>query len=354
MSIRSCFPLLLIGALICAGPLPAAADDDDRLAELNLLRERFPQDVDHALARAQLLARNGDDAAALDDLRDAARLAPDYEDVWRIRYRLLLRQDDDAAKLELREVRQQAARRFPESSWWQESGDAESYQWTIVAGGSREQLDNGQPAWNQLFANASRSEDWGHYRFGVSRDSRFNEADVTLSLGGDVRIASGWLAGVDLAYANQPAFQPELGLGGHVSRKLPAGWAVDLMYLRREYTSVAVDSIAVSVEKYFGDYRVAYTLGNAHLNGAGSTLSHSLTGNWYYSDRASIGISIHGGDESESIGADRVQQSAVRGISLIGRRHLNERLALGWWLGTHEQGDYYRRSFLGVAVTFRI
>lgn len=354
MSTRSCFPLLLIGALMFAAPLPAAADDVDRLAELNLLRERFPHDVDHALARAQLLAHTGDDAAALDDLRDAANLAPDYEDVWRIRFRVLLRQDDEAARLELREVREQVARRFPESTWWRESMDAAPYQWTLVAGGSRAQLDNGQPSWNQLFVNASHSGDWGHYRFGISRDSRFNEADVTLTLGGDVRIASDWSAGLDLALTSQPSFQPELGLGGHVGRKLPAGWTVDLKYLRREYVSTAVDSIAVSVEKYVGDYRLAYTLGNSHLNGAGSTQSHSLTGNWYYSDSASIGISIHGGDESESVGADRVQQTAVRGISLNGRRRLNERLDLGWWLGTHEQGDYYRRSFLGVAVTFRI
>ena len=63
----------------------AVADDAATLAELNALRQQYPQDVDHALARGQLLARLGKDNDALLDLRDATALAPDYEDAWRVR-----------------------------------------------------------------------------------------------------------------------------------------------------------------------------------------------------------------------------------------------------------------------------
>ena len=346
--------LIVTGLLLWAAPVPVCADDATRLAELNDLRERYPHDVDHALARAQLFARLGNDDAALHDLREASDLAPDYEDVWRVRYTVLARQNGDAARAEQQQVVVEAARRFPESLWWRAGVPEQQPRWTLVAGAGHDRLDNGQPSWNQLFTTASRDMEWGRYRFGVSRDSRFNEADLTLSLGADLSMWSDWTAGLDVAVAPDPAFQSELAYGGYVGHALPDGWLLNLRYLRREYPAATVGSLVASVEKYIGDFRIAYALGSSHLHGAGDSLSHRLTGTWYYSDRASIGLNIYTGEESEAIGAGRVLQTDVSGTSISGRQKINERMHLDWWLGIHEQGDFYRRSFLGMAVTFRL
>ena len=347
--------VLIILAMLasCAWFSPAAANDEERLAELTELRERYPQDVDHALARGQVLARLGNDEAALRELREATRLAPDYEDVWRVRMAVLLRQDDEETQQELQEVIAEASRRFPGSSWWQGVIADEEPSWTITAGAGYERLDNDAPSWNRLFANASHARHWGGYRFGLSRDSRFDATDITTSIGANVNFGDDWSAGLDVAIVNNPAFQPESGYSAHVGRILRGGWEANLRYLRRNYSSATVSSVVAAVEKYAGDFRIAYSLGHSHLHGAANTLNHSLTLNWYYSTDASIGINVNTGEESEAIAAGQVLQTDVNGIGLTGRRRINERTDLNWWLGTHKQGAFYRRSFLGMAVTYR-
>lgn len=351
MSMRN-LPLLAC-ALMLAFSCATQADDETELANLTQLRQEFPFDVDHALARAQLLARLGEDEAALQDLRDAVVLAPDYEDVWRVRYALLRRQDSQSARRELDELRNVVEQRFPDSQWWRQPEAVVQPQWIIVAGGTHERLDSDLPSWSQLFVSAARERDWGRYRFGLARDSRFDKSDLTFSLGGDIELPSDWSAGVDVAIVGKSDFQPDLGYSAFVGRSLPDGWALNVRYQRREYATATVGSIVSTVEKYIGEYRFAYVLGYSHLHGAANSFSHTLTGNWYYSDRASIGINFNSGEESEAIGAGQVLQTDVNGFSVTGRQYLNDRTDLQWWLGTHKQGDYYRRSFLGMAVALR-
>ena len=331
----------------------ALADDEAKLAQLTELRQQYPHDVDHALARGQLLARLGKDDAALRDLREATALAPDYEDAWRVRYRVLSRQTSDAAKRELEELLGEAARRFPTSNWWKPPTVDKPWQWTITAGGTHEGLDNDLPSWNHLFANVGRERNWGRYRFGLARDSRFGESDLTFSVGGDVRLGPDWSAGLDMAVVDDPWFQPDLSVRAFAFRSLQNGWVANLLLQRREYATTAVNSIVPSVEKYISDFRFAYALGYSRLQGGGGSFNHTLTGNWYYGDRSNIGITISTGEESEAIGAGQVLQTDVVGIGVNGQQALNDRTDLNWWLGSHEQGDFYRRSFLGMAIAFR-
>jgi YaiO family outer membrane protein len=345
---------ICVGFFLCAWSSPADASDEEQLAELTVLREQYPHDVDHALARGQLLARIGENDAALEDLREASRLAPDYEDVWRVYAAVLMRENDEASRMELQAVVAESARRFPESSWWQNAVLADEPAWTIVAGAGHDKLDNNAPSWNQLFANASHARDWGSYRFGLSRDSRFGATDITLSVGAGTQFAANWSAGIDIATVSDPKFLPEWSYGGFIGRSLPGDWLLNLRYLQREYTATSVSSQVVVVEKYVRDYRIAYALGHSRPRGVSGSLSHSMTLNWYYSDRGSIGINFNTGEETEAIGAGQVLQTDVNGVGLTGRRRINERLDLNWWLGTHKQGDYYRRTFLGMAVTYRL
>jgi YaiO family outer membrane protein len=115
-----------------------------------------------------------------------------------------------------------------------------------------------------------------------------------------------------------------------------------------------VNSATGIVEKYVGSYRVAYAIGVSSLPGSSKLLNHGLTVNWYHNDRASLGVTINSGKEAEAIGPDQVLETTVRGVSLGGRRQLTDRLGLQWWLGLHDQGDYYRREYLGLAVSIKL
>ena len=58
------------------------------LAEFESLLAEFPDDVDYLLGRAQMQARLGQNAAAVETAERALVLAPNYEDVWQLRLQL--------------------------------------------------------------------------------------------------------------------------------------------------------------------------------------------------------------------------------------------------------------------------
>ena len=330
-------------------------NDAAALQELDALRNEHPDDVDYALARARVFARQGRDDEALEDLREAASLAPEYEEVWQFRYALLSRQTGKATRNERESVASEAALRFPDADWWRLDEPTVVTEWTVFVGAGHENLDIVLPSWIRQFVEISRVHvDRGRYRVGVARDERFDKADMSFSLGGDVFFGSEWSAGLDLSLVDSANFQPDFGYSAHVGRSLQEGWAFNLRYRRREYETATVGTATSAVEKYVGNYRIAYALGLSHLHGESNSVSHGLTVNWYYSDISSIGINVNTGEEAESIGPGQVLETDVRGITLVGRRELSNRLALQWWLGTHDQGDFYRRQYLGMAVTLRL
>jgi len=328
---------------------------DAALNGLNDLQREYPQDVDYVFARAQLLTRHGREREALDDLRRAVALAPDYEGVWQLRYTLLSRQHDEAAAFELQELLRDVAVRFPRAEWWRTTETDSAARWTVLVGAGHENLSNDAPSWNQQFVEVSREQDSaGRYRAGFSRDERFDNSDQSVLLGGDFSFASGWSAGADITMVSDPDFQPEMSYSGYVGRSLKDGWLVNLRYRRREYEAATVSSTTGVIEKYLNDFRIAYALGLSHLHGASNSLNHSLTMNWYYSDRSSVGVTLNTGKETEAVGPGQVLETDVRGMSLTGRRKLTDRFDLQWWLGLHDQGDFYRRQFLGMAVSIRL
>ncbi len=358
--------------LFCALAGSAAADPAKRfeharsltragehVAALNVisrLRKEHPHDVDYALARAQVLIRLELEAEALDKLRTAAVLAPDYETVWKLRYNLLDGSDDATAAAELSSIRSTAAMRFPDSDWWRTSEmDNDSSEWLIVIGAAHEELSGSLPSWGRQFVDGRYERpDGSAYFAGIARDSRFDNADVSLRLGAEWKIADVWRAGVEIGGVSDPAFQPDFGYAINVSRNFGDGWTAAVRLHGRDYPTTTSTALTSSVEKYIGDYRIAYGLGLGRLSGASPVASHALTVDWYFSERSSIGFSVNTGEEVEAIGAGRVLETDVRGVSLRGRRQLNRRIGLQWWLGWHEQGEFYERTYLGLALSYRI
>lgn len=309
----------LVQTLRKSGELDAA------LEELDDLRADYPHDVDYSLARAQVLVQLERDEEALAELAVAGDLAPDYVAVRILHARLLERM-----------------RLSPR-------------RWTLLLGAGHDDLSNNLPGWDNQFAELTLQRDPSRRYFArVARDARYDAADTSFGIGIENTWDSGWFAGTDLGIADSPAYQPELGYSVHAGKALSDGWVVDLRYRRKEYDSATVGSAIGTVEKYFGDYRIAYGLGWSRLHGGSNFGNHVLTLNWYYNDVSSIGVTLSTGNEAEALGNGQVLETDVRGVTLSGRRALTERLRLSWWVGTHEQGDFYRRRFLGVAVSIRI
>lgn len=338
-----------------ARSLAQSGEPDRAIDILDELRKEYPRDVDYPLARAQILAREGRDVEAIDDLHVALLLAPDYEEVWQLQRALLARQPGDEARHMYEAFLQAASSRFPDAKWWQAVQIEPTVQWSLLAGLGYQRLSNGLPSWDEQFVEIAREHDrWGRYRAGVARNARYDDSDISILLGGDVSFASHWLAGLSTTFASDPVFQPELEWNANVGRTLSAGWVVGLGYRHREYQDTAVSSVTGTVEKYIGDYRVAYAMGSSRLPDAPTLLHHGLTVNKYYDNGSRLGITLSSGKEAEVIGPGQVLETSVRGLSLNGSQQLTDRLGLQWWLGTHDQGDFYRRDYFGLAVSIQL
>ncbi len=338
-----------------ARALVQSGEPDQAIEILDTLRQAHPHDVDYPLARAQILASEGRDSEAIDDLHVALLLAPDYEDVWLLQHVLLARQPGDEARHEHEAFVQAASLRFPNATWWLAEPIDSTVRWSILAGVGYQRLSNDLPSWNDEFLEIVREHDrWGRYRVGIARNERYNRADLSVLLGGDVTFASNWLAGFTTAFSDDADFLPELEWSAHVRRSLYDGWAVGLAYRHRKYQDTTVASITGSVEKYLGSYRAAYAMGSSSLPGASALLNHRLTLNRYFENGFSLGVTISSGKEAEVIGPGRVLEMTVRGISLSGNKQLTDRFGVQWWAGLHDQGGFYRRDYLGLAVSIKL
>jgi len=321
---------------------------------LDTLRAEYPQNVDYAFERALCYAAIGDDSKAFAEVQEAIRLAPGYEDLWRLRFRLLARdasladQDTFSAWLE------EAETRFPESTWSARRNVA-SRSWVLTVGGSYDRLDRGFDDWNRQVVSLARTvKDTSRHAIELSRNARSSLTDYALGMTADYQLQSNWLAGAYLGLAADTEFMPEQDLLIHGGRVLAEGWVVDAGVRYRSFSTADVVSGTLMVEKYVSAFRAAYRFSVSSLPDTPSFNGHGLTLNWYYSDVANVGLAFGTGREIESLGGGRLLETDVTSLSVTGRHGVTDRVSIDWWLGMLDQGDLYRRRFLGLAVSIQL
>lgn len=333
--------------LTSTGKYPQALRYYDRLVREN------PENVDYSFGRAQILTWLHRDSEALTELKRAKRLAPDYEAVWRLDFSVAKRQRN--AIIDVEALREDAAKKFPSADWWKSATAPLSYKWRLTLGGSHEDLTNDRPNWGNQFVEldwkpGSESQVFAR----AERDSRFNASDGHYSIGGDWQLTNKWRGAVELVVSPSPNFHPKKGFLLHAHREIGDGWGADFRWRQRSYDSATVSSYSVAAERYFGNYRAAYSVNLSHLHNSENSLAHTLVLNWYMTDKSSLGIVLAVGEEAEAVAPGLVIQTEVESVTLSGRHKLNDRLALNWWAGAHRQGDLYRRRYVGLAVSVGI
>lgn len=321
---------------------------DAALGEFDALLAEFPNDADYLLGRAQMQARLGQDAAAVETAERALRLAPDYEDVWQLRLRLAERAGDDAAVAALRA---EVAARFPDASWWEPQPAPVEFRRWLSAGSGTDRLSNGAPDWSREHLRL----DWQAAAAGslfaeLSRSERFDESDSSLYVGGAWDALPDWQLGAGVAVTQDARFLPQRELSFDATRAWARGWGTAFGVRQRDYATGDVSTYSVTGEKYVADYRIAYRLDHSYQEDADSALTHALVLTWYPSEKRSLGVTLGAGDEIEVIGLDQLLRTSVANVTLTGNEKLSARLSLSWWLGTHEQGDFYTRDYVGLAV----
>jgi len=333
-----------------------SGDPQAALAAYDGLLADYPDNVDYVYGRALALRQLGREAEALQAARRAARLAPDYEAVRRLELRLARGRLPEA---EVEALTAEASDRFPGAGWWRSdtsgdrSGSRGQTRYFLTAGAGYESLTDGLPGWQQQFVRLDR-EDAGPvgYHASVSRYERYDRSDTELGLGGRWQAGDDWSLELALALAGGADFLPETGVSGRVRRQLGDGWNVAAGLRQRRYEETTVTTWSGEAEHYFGNYRAAYRLNASRLHGAATSLSHVVSLGWYPRAGLSFGLVAATGEEAEVIAPGQILETDVDSLTLTGRHALTPRVTLDWWLGTHRQGDIYRRRYAGLAVRY--
>jgi YaiO family outer membrane protein len=325
---------------------------DDALVNYDRLIRQFPADVDYSFARAQVLSWLGRDREAIAELERARKLAPDYEDVWRLQLAIMERRHRAGAREELDAFRQEAATRFPNSTWTSAHDEPIDYRWQMTLGGAYEQLSGNRDNWNSEYFQLDWNKSDAQRYFGrMARDVRFDNSDTQFVAGGQWRRSDDWTFGAEINTSPGADFLPESGFAATAERPFGKSWVAGGGYRQRRFENSTVSTYSPSLQRYLGDYRLAYSFNLSHLHGQGNSGAHVFAMDWYTSPQSSVRLTLSDGDEIEAVGAGQVLETSVRSATVSGAYVLNKRLKLTWWLGKVRQGDYYRRTYAGMAFT---
>lgn len=216
-----------------------------------------------------------------------------------------------------------------------------------------DQLSNETPDWRAYELHGRWALAPLSLRAGLRQVERFDLDDQDYLLGADVALTPAWTLGLDLSHSPDHAFLPELGVQGQVSWAAGAGWVLGLAGRRSEYTDDTVTLGILSVEKYLGAFRAAYSLFRGTIEDGGSGTTHVAQLDWFYTERSRVGLNLSDGREVTRIDPQRVEAVAVSGVTLLGTHWLDPRWGLNWSLGHVSQGDFYDRSGVQLGLVYR-
>lgn len=223
---------------------------------------------------------------------------------------------------------------------------------SLELGYSRENLTNNNSDWTSTYLLGSRKLGERRTFYGGLRETRrFGLDDSEAHAGLYFPLGTTWGGVVEGSYSGTHEVLPHNSVYGELQKILPGGWGLGLGLRHNEYTSTASNVVSLLAERYWGNFRGAYTLYSGSPEGASSAASHRLQLSYYYADRSSVGLSYSNGREVESVGPPRgVVVSDVLNWTVTGQHWLTPAWALTYDLVYHEQGDFYRRQGLRLGV----
>jgi YaiO family outer membrane protein len=328
---------------------------DAAILEYRRLSARHPDDVDYLLGEAQVRFWTGDNECALNLTSRARRLAPDYEDVWRLEYRVLQainapggESREGATRLE--SFKGEANARFPGATWLRTTtaSDGAGLRWET--GINRESLDNGARDWQDVYAYVDRrSANDNLMSLTLTEHRRFSLVDNEIVFGGAFRFGRSWLFDGALRLSPDADFLAEVVIDAGAGKQLGNGWLAGVDVRHRQYPNDTVNTWGIEVERYFGSFRAAYHIGNTRLS-TSSSFVHRAVLNYYAESGSRYGLTVAAGDEVEIIAPGQLLEMDISAVALSGRHPLGERLSVLWRVGTHRQGSIYRRNSVGLSI----
>lgn len=225
----------------------------------------------------------------------------------------------------------------------------------VEAGFTRDDLDSGFANWRSVYLEAAHRFAPRHTLYGsVRQTERFDLRDVEVAGGLYYPLTSQWTALVEASYAPEFRVLPRYSAFAWLHRALPYGFGAALGFRHSEFRKSDTNLLVGDLERYWGNWRGAYTLYVGRPEGATAGAAHRFQVNYYYGERSNVGASVTFGEEVENVGPPiGVTKTDVRALALFGRHWLASQWAVSYEIYTHEQGDLYRRNGVRLGLRYR-
>ncbi len=183
---------------------------------------------------------------------------------------------------------------------------------------------------------------------------RFGLHDNTLAVSAYHPLGERTTGYAEISASDTHRVLPRGSLHLQVSQSLPQGWGVLGGFKHLSYNSTAVNIAELTVERYFADYRAAFSLYPSRSSTAGNASSYRLQLSRYYGEENNIQVLfVNGVEVDKPTVIDSVLATHVRGVALFGRHWLTQEWALAYGVGHTVQGESIRRSLnLGLRYRF--
>jgi len=224
-------------------------------------------------------------------------------------------------------------------------------QWQIEAGLGTDQLSNGAPDWSQVDVSLRRRiEQRSIVELALRRTRRSGLVDEEVGASVGLPLGAQW--STTLAAAVSPSHQVLARAGGRIdlARSFDGGWVASAALGRRLYTDTGNSLLAIGVERYVGDWRLAAAIGQTRLDGGDTAASTRLQfDHSFAAERGRVGLILASGRELEGVPAtaqapaDVIYQS-VSTLALIGTWALAATWALTGEASHVRIDDIQRRS----------
>lgn len=221
----------------------------------------------------------------------------------------------------------------------------------LEVGATHENLSQGRAAWQSVYLE-------GEHRLGERRvvyaalrqTERFDQEDSDWLAGLYHPLNDRWTLNGEIGGSPTHHVLPESTAALNLHRQLADGWGLGFGGRFTAYADADTNTATLSLERYFGAYRAAYTFSSTQLAGASNAPSHRFQLNRYYGDRDTVGFTVSRGEEVENVPPGGILETDVEALALTGRHWLDRDWALSYELLHHEQGTVYRRQGLRLGL----
>jgi YaiO family outer membrane protein len=228
---------------------------------------------------------------------------------------------------------------------------------SLEFGASSDSLTNNRPLSSQTYISAIESGGAGrptYYEQWIEQN-QYGLHDSSAMAGTVFSAARHTLVGAQLALSPShnvlPSFDGEL----NIEERFGAGFGAALAFERRTYPTVNASITTVTLDRYFGSFRIAYHPTFAQLAGTPGTAMTNVFSATRYDNRGGDATATwFAGRDVESTGPLNVLVLNVSGISLSGHQVVARNLAVAYGLETYTEGSLYTASggHLGLRYAF--